>query len=741
MLTALLLAGIVAAPLSSAGMFMPAKRRARAAGTWPAIRRFVFAVAGTTVLAAAVAGTLSVLGVSEHNMVAAIAGVAFASVVWLPATRRWNARAHLCWASTTFLFIVYLTFALEWTLTSHLGAASTAGGLVLWLFEIFAAALSCAYLWELCDALGTEHWRRRVTPEVSFTASDSELPFVSLHVPAHNEPPDMVIDTLRSLLRIDYPRYEVILIDDNTDDEQLWRPVEQWCAAHGVKFAHLADWPGYKSGALNYALTHMTDERAELIGVVDSDYQIEPGFLRRCASAFTDPWIGFVQAPQDYRDWSHAPYYRRLYYSYKYFFAVSQPSRNEHNGAIFAGTMGLIRRVALDELGGWDEWCITEDAELSLRLLRAGWSGLHVDQSWGHGIMPLTFEALKGQRYRWCFGGIQILRMHWRSLMPGRATKQNHLSAAQRWAYLAGGIQWYGDLLSLVFLVFLLAGAANLATGGGELFRKLTPFLLATVPLLVALGLVRAVALLRRGTGASWRDAIGAFFIWQSTSVVVARASVLGLFARKAAFLRTPKTSEQATWWEALRANWAEASLALLGAAGIAAALSRAGQLSGPLLAALLFFPTLGLAAAPFNSWAARRAALPPWLRERRRTEYRRDRRTFAVGAATGGLVAVLGVVIAAVALLFTPSRHPVQTPNLVGPAQTGSQSPASPSPSRSPAPSKSPSTPSSTPSITPASPSPSPSPSSSSSPTTTSPTPSASPTASVIPSAPAPGG
>ena len=106
---------------------------------------------------------------------------------------------------------------------------------------------------------------------------------------------------------------------------------------------------------------------------------------------------------------------------------MSQPSRNERDGAIFAGTMGLIRRVALEQLGGWDEWCITEDAELSLRLLRAGWSGLHVDQSWGHGIMPLTFEALKGQRYRWCFGGIQILRMHWRVAdsrpqQPGRTS-------------------------------------------------------------------------------------------------------------------------------------------------------------------------------------------------------------------------------------------------------------------------------------------------------------------------------
>lgn len=725
MLAALLLAGIVAAPLGSAALFMPARVRARTVGTWPTVRRFGLAVFGTAVLAAAVAGVLRLLHASEHNLIAGLAGVVFARLVWLPATRRWNARAHLCWASTVFLFIVYLTYAMDWTFASHLGAASTVGGVVLWFFELFAAVLSCAYLWEICDALGTEHWRRRITSGVALNVADSDLPMVSLHVPAHNEPPDMVIDTLRSLLRIDYPRYEIILIDDNTDDETLWRPVEQWCARHRVKFHHLENWPGYKSGALNYALRELTDPRAELIGVVDSDYQIEPGFLRRCASAFADPWIGFVQSPQDYRDWRYARYYRRLYYSYSYFFAVSQPSRNEHNGAIFAGTMGLIRRVALDELGGWDEWCITEDAELSLRLLRAGWSGLHMDQSWGHGIMPLTFEALKGQRYRWCFGGIQILRMHGRSLIPGRRTRENRLTIAQRWAYLAGGLQWYGDLLGMIFLVFLLAGAANLALGGGELFRKLSTFLVAIVPVLVILGLVRAVALLRRGTGATWRDALGAFFIWQSTSLVVARASVMGLFARKAVFLRTPKTSESAKWWEALRSNWAESTLALLGFAGIAAALTKATQLSGPLLAGLLLFPTLGMAAAPFNSWAARRASLPAWLRERRTSEFRRDRSVFTAGLATGGLVAVVGVVVAVAALLFTPTQHPVTTPNLVAPAQGSAPATA---PATTPAPS---STPTVTPSTTPSSSSPAPTPT----PTTTTPAPS--PTATAPTTAP----
>ncbi|HTW40762.1 MAG TPA: hypothetical protein VMD79_00415, partial [Solirubrobacteraceae bacterium] len=246
---------------------------------------------------------------------------------------------------------------------------------------------------------------------------------------------------------------------------------------------------------------------------------------------------------------------------------------------------------------------------------------------------------------------------------------------------------------------------------------------------------VRAIALLRRGTGASWRDAIGAFFIWQSTSLVVARASMLALFAKKAAFLRTPKTGEDTSWFTAFRANWAETTLALFGIAGIIGALTKVTELSGPLLAVLLLFPTLGLAAAPYNSLAARRAALPPQLRERRRTEYRRDRRTFAAGIATGSAVAVAGVAAVAIALLL--AGHHVASPNLVGPARgapastPASQSPqgkATPTSTPTPTSSATTTTPTSTPTPTPTTSTPSPSAST----TTPSTTPATNPTTTV---------
>src|SRR5215469_14176338 len=107
MLQAMLLAGIVAAPLGSAALFLPARRHTRRAGAWSAIRRFGLAVMGTVVLALAVAIILRLLGASQHNLAGGVAGVVFASLIWMPVTRRWSARAHMCWASSVFLFVVF----------------------------------------------------------------------------------------------------------------------------------------------------------------------------------------------------------------------------------------------------------------------------------------------------------------------------------------------------------------------------------------------------------------------------------------------------------------------------------------------------------------------------------------------------------------------------------------------------------------------------------------------------------
>src|SRR5690349_16523769 len=104
MLAALLLTGIITAPLTSAALFVPAHPR-RTTGTWPAVRRLVFALVGTVVVAAIGVGVLWLLGVPRTNIVAGAVGYVVVSLLWLPLTRRWNARAHLAWASSFYLFL------------------------------------------------------------------------------------------------------------------------------------------------------------------------------------------------------------------------------------------------------------------------------------------------------------------------------------------------------------------------------------------------------------------------------------------------------------------------------------------------------------------------------------------------------------------------------------------------------------------------------------------------------------
>ena len=121
MLEALVIAGIVAAPLGSAALFLPTRHRKRAAGAWAALWRVILAVVGSAVLAAAAAGVLHLLKATEGNLILGGTAVALAGLLWLPVTKNWSPRAHLCWASSTYLFAVYLVYALEWTFASHLG--------------------------------------------------------------------------------------------------------------------------------------------------------------------------------------------------------------------------------------------------------------------------------------------------------------------------------------------------------------------------------------------------------------------------------------------------------------------------------------------------------------------------------------------------------------------------------------------------------------------------------------------
>ena len=342
--------------------------------------------------------------------------------------------------------------ALFWVIGTGMGQYQTWGTLAAWVVLLLSLVLLTGIVlaegFEMAEVLWTRGWRRRFPPLPA--REGAHLPKVSLHLPICNEPPEMVIATLDSLARLDYPDFEVLVVDNNTADEAVWRPVETHCRALGdrFRFFHLGKWPGYKAGALNFAL-RQTAPDAEIVGVVDSDYVVRPDWLKALAPYFERPEIGFVQSPQDHRAWRNNPFKEMINWEYAGFFRIGMVHRNERDAIIEHGTMTLIRRRAIDRVGPWAEWCICEDAEMGLRLLEAGWRSAYCVEVFGRGLVPDSFAGYKRQRHRWAFGAVQIVRRYWRWFMPGTGSR---LSVGQRYHFLAGWVPWFADALNVVLL-------------------------------------------------------------------------------------------------------------------------------------------------------------------------------------------------------------------------------------------------------------------------------------------------
>ena len=409
------------------------------------------------------------------------------------------------------------------------------GPLILSMFVVIAVLIAEAHEW------AEAHWAIPRRRPLSIAPAGTPLPKVSIHVPAYNEPPQMLIETLDALARLDYPDYEVIVIDNNTRDEAVWRPVEQHCRHLGARFRffHVDPLPGFKAGALNFALARTAPD-ASVIAVIDSDYQVEPAWLRDLVPGLAEPKVAIVQAPQDYRDGGESAFKAMCYAEYRGFFLIGMITRNERNAIIQHGTMTLVQRQALLEAGGWAEWCITEDAELGLRLFEHGYEAQYLPRSYGRGLMPETFTDYKKQRFRWAYGAVQILRAHARALF---SHTDERLTRGQRYHFVAGWLPWLADGLNLLFTIAALAWSFAMIVEPHRIDPPLIMF--SAVPLaLFTFKLVKLAHLYAARVGANIRQTLAAALAGLALSHTIGVAVVKALFTRNQPFFRTPKSKQ-----------------------------------------------------------------------------------------------------------------------------------------------------------------------------------------------------
>ena len=434
------------------------------------------------------------------------------------------------------------------------GAAFALGLGVVLLIPLVIIAL--ARIDELAMiAFGRKPQRLVGSPSLVPQLPEAATPKVSIHLPAHNEPPEMLTQTLDAVARLDYPNFECVVVINNTPDPALWLPIEERCRALGerFKFVNAESIQGFKAGALRLAMVH-TAADAEVIAVLDADYVVQPNWLKDLVPLFRDPAVGLVQAPQDHRDGERSLMHHAMNGEYAGFFDIGMVQRNEVNAIIVHGTMCLIRRAALEAAGGWSSDTICEDTDLGLTLLELGWRAHYTNKRYGHGLLPDSFEAYKKQRHRWAYGGFQILKKHWRRFLPGAS----RLTGDQKREFALGWLNWLGaESIGVVVAILNIIWVPIVA-----FLDIAVPDRILTVPIIATftVSLAHFVTLYRLRVRTTKGQLTGSVFAAMSVQWTVARAVGFGVIRDHLPFVRTSKgglrrSTDFHAFWEAVLAG------------------------------------------------------------------------------------------------------------------------------------------------------------------------------------------
>ncbi len=311
-------------------------------------------------------------------------------------------------------------------------------------------------------------------------------PFVSVLVPCRNE--ELVIEgLLGTLLALDYPddRHEIIVIDDGSDDATR-EIVEAFGRAHPrVRCLHRAPGSGGgKSGALNAALTVT---RGEVIVVFDADHKPRADALRRLVRHFADPQVGAVQGRCIVRNSGESQLARTIAVDYYSGYLVNEYGRQSlFDLPAYGGSNCAARASWLEAFGGWNEDTVTEDTDLTLRLVLVGQfvrydvTAIDTEES-----VP-SIRRFWRQRYRWARGHQQAWREY---RAPVVRTKE--LSGARKIETIMFLLVYHVPVLSALGLAMVCLRAAGILDWGAGIDLTPVATLLFLGPLLeLAAGLI-----------------------------------------------------------------------------------------------------------------------------------------------------------------------------------------------------------------------------------------------------------
>ena len=300
-------------------------------------------------------------------------------------------------------------------------------------------------------------WPLRRAP-VALPSDPEEWPAVDLLIPTLNEPLSVVRFTALAAMNIDWPadKLNVYLLDDGKREE-----FRAFAEEAGVGYMTRDDNEHAKAGNINHALKRL---KSPFVAVFDCDHVPTRSFLQLTMGWFLrDQKLAMLQTPQHF--YSPDPFERNLDQfriipnEDELFYGVVQDGNDFWNATCFCGSCAVLRRSALDEVGGVAVETVTEDAHTSLRLQMRGWNTAYINIPQAAGLANERLSGHVRQRIRWARGMVQILRIENPLFAPG-------LKPAQRLCYFNAMSHFLYALPRLIFLtapmIYLVFGIRNI---------------------------------------------------------------------------------------------------------------------------------------------------------------------------------------------------------------------------------------------------------------------------------------
>lgn len=365
---------------------------------------------------------------------------------------------------------------------------------------------------------------------VPLPADTASWPSVDVLIPTYNEDLSIVRNTVYAALGMDWPpeKLNIYLLDDGRR-----AGFREFAAKVGAGYIARADNRHAKAGNINHALART---HGELVAIFDCDHMPVRSFLQVTVGGFlTDPKLALVQTPHHF--FSPDPFERNLRVFRRdpgegeLFYGLVQDGNDLWNAAFFCGSCAVLRRTALDGIGGVATETVTEDAHTALRLHRRGWNSSYLRVPQAAGLATDSLRAHVNQRIRWARGIVQIFRIDNPLLGKG-------LSLPQRLCYANAMLHF---LAGIPRLVFLLAPLAFLIAHAYIIYAPALAIVLYVIPH-VAHASLTASRVEGRWRRLFWGEVYETVLAWY-----IARPTTVALFSpRKGKFNVTEKGGTQA---------------------------------------------------------------------------------------------------------------------------------------------------------------------------------------------------